>query len=234
MSDHLSLDELADADVGLLDHDRVAAVEEHLAECAECRTQADAISQVSVQLAATPAPTMPADVFARLDAVLAQESQARARVPARSVHFLPARDHTTRPTLGMFGADLPHRAKARWLPPVLAAAAAAALVGFGGYVLSASAGLNEPPTVASAVNTRQLGSDARDLERDGLSPHRFSQAWQCARQVTSGRIIGLATTTVDGRPSLLVYTRSDGVTQVTVVTGCTTSPSAGPSAPLGR
>jgi len=66
-----------------------------------------------------------------------------------------------------------------------------------------------------------------------LSPHRFSQAWDCARKVTDGRITGLAASTVDGTPALLVYTESDGSTQVTVVTGCgADTPSAGPSALL--
>jgi hypothetical protein len=38
---------------------------------------------------------------------------------------------------------------------------------------------------------------------------------------------------VDGTPALLVYTESDGSTQVTVVTGCgAETPSAGPSALL--
>ena len=110
------------------------------------------------------------------------------------------------------------------------------MVGFGAYMISASAGLNEPPVVA-AVNSRDLGVDARALEQasGGLSPHRFSQAWNCARQVTDGRITGLAASSLDGTPALLVYTESGGSTQVTVVTGCGAgAPSAGPSALLPR
>jgi hypothetical protein len=118
----------------------------------------------------------------------------------------------------------------------LAAAAAATVVGFGAYVISASAGLNEPPVVA-AVDSHDLGAEAIALERTrgGLSPHRFSQAWGCARQVTAGRITGLASSSVDGTPALLVYTKYDGSMQVTVVTGCAGgTPSAGPSAVLPR
>jgi len=90
--------------------------------------------------------------------------------------------------------------------------------------------------VVAAVNSSQLGPDATALERvTDLDPHRFSRAWQCARRVTAGRIVGLASSTVDGTPALLVYTRSDGETQVTVVTGCNgAQPSAGPSAVLSR
>jgi hypothetical protein len=120
--------------------------------------------------------------------------------------------------------------------PVLAAACLAALVGFGGYVLSATAGLNEPPVVAAAVDSRDLAAQARSLEQSrDLDPHRFSNAWFCARSVTPGRITGLAAARVDGSPALLVYTRSDGAEVVTVVTGCgAVQPSAIASAALPR
>jgi hypothetical protein len=53
--------------------------------------------------------------------------------------------------------------------------------------------------------------------------------------VTDGRITGLAASTVDGTPALLVCTKSAGSMQVTVVTGCAAGmPSAGPSAVLSR
>ena len=140
-----------------------------------------------------------------------------------------------RTTLGAFGHDRPKRSASRWIAPALVAAMAAGLVGFGGYVVSARVGLNEPPVVA-AVNSTDLGPDATALERvTDLDPHRFSRAWQCARRVTAGRIVGLASSTVDGTPALLVYTRSGGQAQVTVVTGCNgAEPSAGPSAVLSR
>ena len=116
------------------------------------------------------------------------------------------------------------------LATLLAAAVAAAVVGFGAYVVSASAGLNEPPVV-SAVSSQSLAVQAGALERSqDLDPHRFSRAWQCARQATSGRIVALASSTVDGTPALLVYTRSGATTLVTVVTGCDgrRTPAVGP------
>jgi hypothetical protein len=113
---------------------------------------------------------------------------------------------------------------------------AAAAVGLGGYVLSAAAGLNEPPVVAVAVSTDDLAAEARTLQsaRD-LDPHRFSQAWFCGRSVTDGRITGLVRARVDGTPALLVYTRDDGSSHVNVVTGCRTrGPARTASAVLGR
>lgn len=238
MPEHISIDELADADSGLLDPGRSAVVEDHLAHCAGCRGQAAALGQVSARLGAEPDPVMPASVLARLEAALRRESGYRSA----GVDTLPDRhlsEHVARrvkQTLGPFGADLPTRSTRRWLVPALAAAAAAALVGFGGYVLSASVGLNEPPAVAAAVNSRELAPQARALDRSrNLTPHRFSRAWQCARSVTDGRIVGIAATTVDGGPALLVYTSPEGSTMVTVVTGCASgAPSAGPSARLPR
>jgi hypothetical protein len=89
--------------------------------------------------------------------------------------------------------------------------------------------------VVAAVSSSNLGAQASVFERNGLEPHRFSRAWQCARQVTNGRIVGLASSTVDGTPALLVFTRSGATTQVTVVTGCATDrPAAGPSALVSR
>lgn len=230
MSDHVALDDLADIAVGLVEPEHAAAIEAHLSACDSCRTQADALGQVSARLAAEPRPVMPPDVFARLQSAVAAESAARTPRVAPSAAYRP------RPTLGTFGADLHRPSRRRWFAPLLAAAAAATLVGFGGYVISASAGLNEPPTVFTSVRSSDLGKQAGALSKAAdLSPHRFSRAWRCARQVTDGRIVGLASTSVDGGPALLVYTRDDGQTEVTVVTGCATgSPSAGPSAPLTR
>ncbi len=230
VSDHVALDELADAAGGSVDPERGASIDAHLAECGTCRAQVDALRQVSVRLAAEPRPVMPPDVFARLQTAVAEESAVRTG------RVVPLATYHPRPTLGTFGADLHRPSRRRWAGPLLAAAAAATLVGFGGYVLSASVGLNEPPAVSAAVRTGDLGTQAGALRKVAdLSPHRFSRAWQCARQVTDGRIVGLASTNVDGGPALLVYTREDGQTEVTVVTGCATeSPTAGPSAPVTR
>ena len=72
-----------------------------------------------------------------------------------------------------------------------------------------------------------------------LSPHErpgtASLRLGCAREVTVGRITGLLSSSVDGTPALLVYTKADGSTQVTVVTGCGGGYAVGgPSAVLPR
>ncbi len=222
---HPSPDDLAEAAAGLLDDERAGSVEDHLLACADCRAFATAFTEITLMLASEPSPPMPEAVSARLSAVLTTESAHRA-----------ASGRPLRPSLGRFGADLPRPARTRrLLPSLLVAAAAAGALGFGGYVVSARAGLNEPPRV-SAISSTQLGPDARALRQvTDLDPHRFSRAWNCARSLVPGRITGLASAVVDGTPALLVYSRKNHRTQVTVVTGCGgVDPSAGPSAQLGR
>ncbi|WP_375424444.1 hypothetical protein [uncultured Friedmanniella sp.] len=235
MAEHPSLDDLADAAEDLLGPARAAEVATHVADCPSCQQSSAALRSVTGILAAAPAPPMPAAVAGRLEAALAQESARRqaeaARTPPPARRPAPARV-----TLGHFGGDRRRVARGRHWVPALAAACAATLVGFGGYVLSATAGLNEPPVVAAAVSTKDLAAQARSIEQSrDLDPHRFSNAWFCARSVTHGRITGLAGARVDGSPALLVYTRSDGADVVTVVTGCgALPPSAIASAPLPR
>jgi hypothetical protein len=233
-STHPSLTELAEAAEGLLDGARSAELQAHLAWCSRCQGNAAELRAVSATLATAPTPAMPADVAARLDRVLAGETVRRSLQPARDKDTEPVASWPPRVTLGAFGVDRPRRSARRILIPALAAAVAAGVVGFGAYVASASAGLNEPPVVA-AVSSSNLGSQASVFERNGLEPHRFSRAWQCARDVTNDRIVGLASSTVDGIPALLVFTRSGATTEVTVVTRCATGqPSAGPSALVSR
>ena len=239
MSDHPSLAELADAAEGLLDPDRAASVAAHRADCSECQSHTAALAEVTARLAAVPAPPMPPDVVERLARVLAGE-----RVPSRlravgsdQDDSVPVRPRTPRATLGTFGADRPRRSVRRFLVPALVAAVVALIIGFGGYVLSATVGLNEPPVVAAISSTEDLGAQAGAVDRRiDLTPHRFSRAWQCARDVTDGRIVGIASTTVDGVPALLVYLRRGGdATEVVVVTGCGgEAPSAGRSAFVSR
>ena len=225
--DHPSLDDLADAAEGLLDPDRAARVAAHLTGCARCQEAEAALSGVTAVLAAAPDPgPMPDAVARRLDDVLATESAQRAGAHSADHH---AADHhggahplaAHRPSLGHFAPQRrPARSWRRWAP-ALAAAALACVVGLGGYVASATAGLNEPPQVTADLSSADLARQAAALaESRDLDPHRFSQAWLCARSVTAGRVTGLARARVDGAPVLLVYLRTEGAASVTVVSGC--------------
>jgi anti-sigma factor RsiW len=75
---HLSIDELADAAEGLLEEDRAAFVELHLAGCAECRANSKASREVTAALRADVSPAMPDAVVHRLGEVVAAENAHRA------------------------------------------------------------------------------------------------------------------------------------------------------------
>lgn len=231
MSVHIAPDELADAAAGLLDPARADQVATHLAGCAACRDTDAGLLRVSQRLAAAPTPTMPSEVAARLDAVLAAEHARRDRVRAAETGSQPG---WRRPSLG----ELAYPAARRRRPALagLLAAGVATAVGFGAYVASAAAGLNEPPVARVAVDSGQLGRQAEVIRGSSdLDPHRFSRAWGCAREATEGRITGLTTALVDGQEALLVYTRAGDATRVTVVTGCDAGrPVAGATTEVSR
>jgi anti-sigma factor RsiW len=202
-----------------------------------------------------PAPMMPVTVAARLDRALAAEADARqtggtGTGGTGTGGVGTGSDGAGRAGTGSDGAGgagatvtplrraTPLKApatatyvKQTGLVRMMAAAAvAAAVVGFGGYVVSASAGLNEPSALSpTQVHPDALASQAKTLaESRDLDPHLFSAAWRCARKVTAGRITGITPVYVDGAHNYLVYTRSGGTTYATLVTGCNDgAPAAG-------
>lgn len=72
--DHLSLDELAELDEGLITSARAEAMREHARGCAECNAKLEALAETRSMLADLPPVTMPADVRARLDQALEGEA----------------------------------------------------------------------------------------------------------------------------------------------------------------
>jgi hypothetical protein len=154
MSEHLDLDALADVLAG-------EARPDHLADCAVCRTALAeleaALGPVDAALAALPAPEVPAQLVARLDAAVARERRAASAVPAATVTPLAGR--------------LPRRS--RWLPGAGAVAAAAALV-VGGVFVAQQLGGGTGPTAgqdASALRAKDsfaTSSTGNDYTRDGV------------------------------------------------------------------
>ena len=158
---------------------------------------------------------------------LAQDRAVGARATGEKPGWL-------RPTIGSLEKNVVRRRRpARVLLAALATCGLAAAVGFGGFVLSSASGHNEPVAGRPLVLNNGLGSATELQNRSGLSPHRFSEAWNCARQVTSGRITGIRVSVVNGRSGFLVFLNGAGKsTRVVFVSGCGTSPSAGPSTVL--
>jgi hypothetical protein len=78
--EHLSLDELAEFDEGLLPADRASEVQAHLDGCAECRARAESIAATRQLLANLPEVEMPAEVKARLDRAIAEDTSGTTTV----------------------------------------------------------------------------------------------------------------------------------------------------------
>lgn len=234
---HLGLDELADLAVGEAPADLTVAAEAHLAWCAVCRAefvqvQADldlmSTSLAALDLSSAPALDMPVTVAARLDRALAEESEARIHpvTDDQGVSADQLRDDNVvslrQPTPLKAPATASYVKQTGFLKLMLVAAAAASVVGFGGYVISASAGMNEPTAISPVqVHPDGLASQATQLAEDrDIDRHLFSAAWRCARQVIDGRITGITPVYSDGEETYLVYTRAGGITYARLLHGC--------------
>lgn len=127
--------------------------------------------------------------------------------------------------------------RAKFAGGAAGAALLATAVGFGGYLMSSSVGAAEPSTDRPImVAGDSLKASAAAVEQQGdLDPHRFTQAWNCARQVTDGRITGIRSMVLDQRSGYLVFLRQAGDNRAVFVSGCDTdTPTAGPHVDLGR
>ncbi len=110
MPTHLPLETVADFAAGILPPEAAAEADRHLTECAQCAGQAAALARVTEQLAADPLPTMPDDVFNRIDAALTAQSDRRASGEVAALTAQRQSEHAERHSLGSFGENSPtHR-----------------------------------------------------------------------------------------------------------------------------
>lgn len=149
MPGHFDTDALADHAEGILDPARDAQVRDHLASCGQCRDVVDQLTQVSTMLSSLPAPSMPADVSARIEASLANLQHERAGY-VRGAHHGP----------GVSGA------RGNWFTnlfagrPQLLAGAAVLIVGLiftGGYLATAFNSNGEPPPTTETIAPMTTG-----------------------------------------------------------------------------
>jgi anti-sigma factor RsiW len=114
---HVSHDELAELDEGVLAPARATEVEGHLLGCPECRARAASVRSVREQLAAVGSTSMPPDVADRVHVALAAAADDPA--PAGASEVAPDG-----------GTVVPHQARRprRWSSPTFAAAAASFIV----------------------------------------------------------------------------------------------------------
>lgn len=140
-SGHFDTDTLADHAEGVLTGALDTQVRTHVATCVDCQGVVDQLTSVKMMLSSLPAPPLPADVSARIDASLAQAQHERASL---------TRDR--QPTA-------PPSGKRSWFaallarPQLLAGAAAlvVALAFIGGY-FSTRTGDSDSPGTPSSTN----------------------------------------------------------------------------------
>jgi hypothetical protein len=147
-------DVLAEFRAGLIPGRRGARVAAHLAACDRCAALTDQLAEVSVLLAAVPAPAMPDSVAQRLDTVLAAE-MAGTDFPERAggdgspdcvTDIRPAR----------------HRGVRLVTVRVLAPAAAAVALAAAGYALSHISG---PTSSTAAGSTAAVPAPTRAISK---------------------------------------------------------------------
>lgn len=166
---------LAEYKAGLTGGRRARRLAAHVASCASCASVNDQLAAVTTVLASAPEPAMPDAVESRIIAALATEAAPVTETPhdTEAPHGTAAkRDTALRPVGGDGGGSRrrPGGGRSgpgnRWLrPAVLASAAAACLVLFGGVygVAHLSSGSSSSSAASSAAGTAAAGSESSPL-----------------------------------------------------------------------
>lgn len=174
MTRHIRADKLARYRAGELGTRESARVRAHLDGCARCTAAADDLAAVSTLLASVPAPPMPDDITARIEAALAAEAASRAASPAAPaargpVPAAPGRDGGGRRA----AARNPKIWSAGWLRSPLtlrvAAGAAVAVVvlggGFAAIRLAGSSGTSGSSSSAGSSTSSGSGASGSEAQR---------------------------------------------------------------------
>ncbi|HEY6478588.1 MAG TPA: zf-HC2 domain-containing protein [Streptosporangiaceae bacterium] len=186
MTRHVSTEKLARYRDGELSRTGARAVAAHLADCARCQADADALAGLPALLAAIQLPPMPDHLAARIDTALAAES---ARRTAGEPEPAPARLRADRPSgrRTALRSGLPrwvvtderarrHARRPRLARGILTALATVAILGGGGYALFATQG-NGSGSTAAASGSSASRSDANSAAGSaGSAPAAGSSA----------------------------------------------------------
>jgi hypothetical protein len=168
---------LAEYKAGLTGGRRARRLAAHVASCASCASVNDQLAAVTTALASAPEPAMPDAVESRIIAALATEAALVTETPhdTEAAHGTAAKRDTALRPVGGDGGGSRRRPGGRsgrsgpgnrWLrPAVLASAAAACLVLFGGVygIAHLSSGSSSSSAASSAAGTAAAGSESSPL-----------------------------------------------------------------------
>jgi hypothetical protein len=200
MRGHIGAEDMAEYQAGLIAGRRGRAFAAHLAVCGDCGMLADRLASVSALLAATPLPAVPEALTARLDAALATE-MANAHLAERPVAGSSPAPASRPLAAGGLAADglaadapgrvdqPPRRSGFRrsgsprsapgsappWRSRLVAAAAAAALLGAAGYVFTRP-GSSSSSSAASSAAGSAAGSGVSHAARSAQQPSAMAPA----------------------------------------------------------
>jgi hypothetical protein len=187
MTRHIRADKLARYRAGDLGTRESARVRAHLDGCARCTAAADDLASVSTLLASVPAPPMPDDITARIEAALAAEAASRAASPAvpaarGPVPVAPGRNGATRHA----AARSPKIRSGSWLRSpvtlrVAAGAAVTAVVLGGGFAAIRLAGPSG--TGASGSSAAEGSGTSASSGASGAAAQGSREAPSVARPV---------------------------------------------------
>ena len=157
MNGHIDADGIAEYRVGLITGRREHVIAAHLATCAQCASVADRLAEVSILLAAIPAPAIPDAVAARLQAAL----DAEIPISAENTVVTPLRSRFR----------LPRLSPVRVLTPVAALfVLAAGAFGLSQLGSSPAAG-RVPPSAAAAGGAEASSAAAAPMEGSFATGH---------------------------------------------------------------
>jgi hypothetical protein len=168
---------LAEYKAGLTGGRRARRLAAHVASCDSCASVNDQLAAVTAVLASAPEPAMPDAVESRIIAALATEAAPVTETPhdTEAAHGTAAKRDTALRPVGGDGGGSRRRPGGRsgrsgpgnrWLrPAVLASAAAACLVLFGGVygIAHLSSGSSSSSAASSAAGTAAAGSESSPL-----------------------------------------------------------------------
>lgn len=168
---------LAEYKAGLTGGRRARRLAAHVASCASCASVNDQLAAVTTVLASAPEPAMPDAVESRIMAALATEAALVTVTPhdTEAAHDTAAKRDTALRPVGGDGGGSRRRPGGRsgrsgpgnrWLrPAVLASAAAACLVLFGGVygIAHLSSGSSSSSAASSAAGSAAAGSESSPL-----------------------------------------------------------------------
>lgn len=166
---HIDVDLLSDLVEGLLDTAAADIAEAHVAACADCRETRYALADIRELLAAQPAEPMPDDVFAGIQAAIAEAARADGRPDTHDAPTAAPASPTATPSAGPSGTR-----SATPSPPSSPSAAVPSVPPLSPPSTAPSAAPSPSVPPSSPVGSDPVVAERPELDLGSLPPPRLS------------------------------------------------------------